>query len=166
MTVKTIGTIPLELVSPVAVDKSFGFPKNWKKSCYSYDGVVDNEDWDKSTPGFSRVVSIVERAGYRRRQCRGYGEVSFARVQGSAKFHEDRGYGLVASCLIWHSETDGRHDAIKRLYDNEPELITLKGFVSVDVGDVFIFNADNYHAWLNNGISILAQITIAKQKND
>lgn len=69
-------------------------------------------------------------------------------VNGSAYVHTDNGYGIMAITLI---DSAG-----------ETELITRHGGTRGSVGDVIIFNTDEWHAWISHGPCALAGICVRR----
>jgi hypothetical protein len=175
MTATRIGSVDQSLIKDVdTVIRSFAFNERWTKpDKFGLEGIIDNHPVSVEVPGIKEVKRVLSEAYFKPRKCRGYESVSVTRVQGSARFHDDQGYGCVASCLIYHSSSvvhtfDAyRHPkGAPHIYeDSRPQLVTLKDFLDIDLGDIFVFNANRYHAWINNGISILAQLTVKKQNH-
>lgn len=166
MTVKRIGSINPSLISDRGeLLKSFPFKERWTvPDKFGLEGVVDSEGIESTdSRGFAELKRVLSEVGLTPRKCRNYDSLGFIRVQGSARFHDDQGLGRIACCLIHHSDavrySDDGYRA--RLYpDHMPQLATLNDFLDIDIGDVFVFNANKYHAWINNGVSVLAQITV------
>jgi hypothetical protein len=169
MTVKRIGSINPSLISDrCELLKSFPFKERWTvPDSFGLEGVVDSEDIESTdSRGFAELKRVLSEVGLTLRKCRNYDSLGFIRVQGSARFHDDQGLGHIACCLIHHSDVFRYSDKSyrARLYpDNMPQLATLNDFLDIDIGDVFVFNANKYHAWINNGVSVLAQITVKRQ---
>lgn len=169
MTIKRIGSIDHSLIiDRNELFKSFPFNGRWTTpDRFGLEGVVDSEGVESGDPrGFIELKRILSTVGLIPRKCRHYDSIGFIRVQGSAKFQDDQGLGHIACCLIHHSDVFRYSDKSyrARLYpDNMPQLATLNDFLDIDIGDVFVFNANKYHAWINNGVSVLAQITVKKQ---
>ena len=92
--------------------------------------------------------------GYRRRRCESYDSLSLTFIDGACCWHTDPGFGLVACWLIYNENSSG----------DEPQLITRHGPLNVKEGDLFIFNADQGHAWVSNGACVMVMATIAKQR--
>jgi hypothetical protein len=69
-------------------------------------------------------------------------------VNGSAYVHTDNDYGIMAITLI---DSGG-----------ETELITRHGGTRMRVGDVVVFNTDEWHAWISHGPCALAGICVRR----
>lgn len=69
-------------------------------------------------------------------------------VNGSAYVHKDNDFGVLGIALI-----DSGND--------ETELITRHGGVRMCVGDVVVFDSDEWHAWISHGPCALASICVA-----
>jgi hypothetical protein len=104
---------------------------------------------------FPKLVKLAAAAGYVPHDAQIYASVNFLPVNGSIKWHTDTGSGINVACL-----------AVLEDYSLGalPELITRHGAQELRQGDVFVFNADKGHAWISNDFSVLASITVRKQR--
>jgi hypothetical protein len=69
-------------------------------------------------------------------------------VNGSAFVHTDDDYGVMAIALI---------DSV-----GEAELLTCHGGTRMTVGDVVVFDSDEWHAWISHGPCALAGICVQR----
>ena len=69
-------------------------------------------------------------------------------VNGSAYVHKDQDYGIWAITLIDSAD--------------ETELITRHGGTRMSVGDVVVFDTDEWHAWIGPGPCALAGICVRR----
>jgi hypothetical protein len=116
------------------------------------EGEIDSRyinGWD-SAPFYEHL----RQYGYRARKCYKYGDLTLTFVNGSARWHDDPGFGLVA-CWLVHSGNDLGYDA---------QLITRDGGWDMIQGDLCVFNADKGHAWLSNEVCVMVMATLAKLK--
>lgn len=115
-------------------------------------GEIDSTPLDPCLTNLNLFYDHLERCGYRRRQCYRYATLSFTYVNGSARWHDDPGFGHVV-CWLLYTENPARIDA---------QLITRHGPLDMRVGDLCIFDANKPHAWLSNGICVMLMMTVAK----
>lgn len=94
-----------------------------------------------------------------RDNCKFYGTRQIILVSGSVGEHRDEGLGLVLSWLIYQKPLKGKTAANHSCY-----LQTRNGEHAVTLGDIFLFNATHYHAWMSNFDCALAQITVSKSR--
>ena len=94
-----------------------------------------------------------------RDECKFYGTRQIILVSGSVAEHRDEGLGLVLSWLIYQKPLKGKTAAEYSCY-----LQTGNGEHAVTLGDVFLFNATQRHAWMSNFDCALAQITVSKPR--
>ena len=96
--------------------------------------------------------------------------VAAALAQPETVGHQVTAKRAIESCLAQRDEVVAafiaKHgfqpeDAIQ---GDEPQLITRHGPLNVKEGDLFIFNADQGHAWVSNGACVMVMATIAKQR--
>lgn len=117
---------------------------------YSDRGEIDNIDitgWDAAA-----FFDHLRSCGYRSRDCRKYQPLSLTFVDGACRWHTDPGFGIVA-CWLVHSENPLGIDA---------QLITKRGPVDMRVGDLCVFDADQGHAWMSNGVCVMVMATISR----
>lgn len=107
---------------------------------------LDSDSWD-SKPFFD----YLRKHGYRSRDCQRYGSLSLTYVNGSCRWHDDPGFGLVACWLIYS----------ENLWGNDAQLVTRHGPVDIREGRLCIFDANQGHAWLSNGVCVMVMATIA-----
>lgn len=95
-----------------------------------------------------------------------YGDYTFVPIVGSVPSHTDEGLGWLLNWMPFAREASNTIGGIS-MKDEDPELITSssarknsKPFF-IKPGAIFIFNAEEYHAWLYNGQAVLIQGTIA-----
>ena len=89
--------------------------------------------------------------GYRPRECVAYPSLTLTYVKGACPWHVDPGFGLVACWLVYDDNEIGY----------EPQLITKHGPLEMRTGDLCVFDANQGHAWLGNGTSVMVMATIA-----
>lgn len=90
----------------------------------------------------------------------GYQPAEVLRIDGAVGAHTDVGLGLVLNWFL------GFYDPYETYLgsDDHPSLATPWGLLSIKVGDVFLFNADELHSWVHNGSCFLAQMTVSKSR--
>lgn len=112
------------------------------------DGEIDSHEisgWDDA-PFYQHLHDC----GYKRRNCKFYTSLSLTYVNGACRWHDDPGFGVVA-CWLLHSDND---------FSNDAQLITRYGPLDMRVGDLCVFDADQGHAWLSNGICVMVMATV------
>lgn len=106
-------------------------------------------------PPFDRLEAFLNTKGYTiRKSLNYYASCSLTYVSGCIEWHDDLGYGISASVLLYQNKRKG--------YDNFCQLLTRHGGLSLRIGDVFVFDASKKHAWLSNVDCLLAMMTIKK----
>lgn len=109
--------------------------------------VIGPDLWDPTEFG-----GYLAHHGYRTRYCEKYSPLTLTWVNGSAKWHTDPGFGLVACWLLFDSDP-GFYDA---------QLISSHGPLDMRTGDICVFDANQGHAWLSNGVSVMLMATVAR----
>jgi len=141
---------PLTLAQPAITAPPWG---HCVELCKGLDlGEIDTIPLDPCLTDLDLFSDHLERCGYRRRQCHRYATLSFTYVNGSARWHDDPGFGPVV-CWLLYTENPLGCDA---------QLITRHGPLDMRVGDLCIFDANKPHAWLSNGICVMLMMTVAK----
>lgn len=92
----------------------------------------------------------------------GYRPAEVIRINGAVGAHRDLGLGLVLNWFIGFCEPYPTYLG----EDDSPWLATPWGLLSIKVGDVFLFNADELHSWVHNGSCFLAQMTVSKPRTN
>jgi hypothetical protein len=115
-------------------------------------GEIDNRIIDPSLWKSSAFFDYLHTFGYRPRKCKRYDSLSLTFVNGSCRWHTDPGFGLVA-CWLLHSDNDFGDDA---------QLVTRFGPTDMAVGDLCVFDSDQGHAWLSNGICVMVMATVSR----
>jgi len=106
-------------------------------------------------PPFDRLEVFLNTKGYTfRKSLNYYASCSLIYVSGCIEWHDDPGYGVCASVLLYQNKRKG--------YDNFCQLLTRHGGLSLRIGDVFVFDANKGHAWLGNVDCLLAMMTTKK----
>jgi hypothetical protein len=143
------------ILLPELTPKREDLPKRIKTEAQKCElGTIDSEGFSKDEHCFPRLLEHLDRYGYSFRSFKTYyAPITYTWVKGSACEHTDPGFGKVAGWLIYD----------KRINYNPPELMTRHGSTPVRVGDIVIFNSDLPHAWLSNGVCILAMVQIKKK---
>lgn len=106
------------------------------------------------------LVAIAEENGFFPKQVSFYGSRDIIAVRGSVDYHVDDGLGFCLSLLAWADPLTG--DGIA--YGPAASLAGPTKSVSVEVGDVFVFDGNRPHAWITNCNCILAQLTVGKRR--
>lgn len=141
---------PLMLTKPAVTAPPWG---RCVELCKELDlGEVDNLTLHPGGAGLDRFFDHVKKCGYKQRDCRRYSPLTFTYVNGSARWHDDPGFGPVV-CWLLYTENPLGIDA---------QLITRHGPLDMRVGDLCIFDANKPHAWLSNGICVMLMMTVAK----
>jgi hypothetical protein len=96
-------------------------------------------------------LKSVHRTGYVGGPC------SVIPVLGSVGWHEDPGLGTVLNWVVHIEVLNGY-----RTYDfDRAELLTKHGSLGLKPGGVFLFDANQGHAWLSNCACVILQATVA-----
>jgi hypothetical protein len=91
---------------------------------------------------------VLHARGLKRRPSSRYTLPSVTTVSGSVHFHTDYGMGWVALWFTHHKQPkNGSLDGPMAT------LITPSDSFELHIGGCCVFNADDYHAWMCNGIS-------------
>lgn len=101
------------------------------------------------------IIKAAKNNGYKYANDRlHYSNHSYDIINGAVGWHKDPGLGKVALALLnnGHNDTSGC------------QLITKHGALNVHQGDVFVFNADEDHAWISNSWCIVATVTVSKSR--
>lgn len=77
----------------------------------------------------------------------------------STGWHNDKGLGHVLSWILCYKDFEGICEL------SSAQLITRNAVLDLNVGDVFVFNADVGHAWLSNSMYLMAQMPVKPIKN-
>jgi hypothetical protein len=114
-------------------------------------GEIDNNPisaigWDADP-----FLDHLRNCGWRFRECKKYTSLSLTFVNGSCRWHDDPGFGVVA-CWLVYSENPFSDDA---------QLVTRHGPLDMREGDLCVFDADQGHAWLSNAVCVMVMVTIA-----
>jgi hypothetical protein len=106
-------------------------------------------------------------SGFKPRKSALYGSGSIIPIVGSIGLHTDPGLGKVL-CWLLYSDFPSHICQHKGMTSNgsylrpKPELITSHGSLQISQGAIFVFNANNGHAWVSNTRCVLAQIPVSK----
>ena len=109
-------------------------------------------------PIISKLVEEIAHEGFKPRKVEWFGQCSILPLTGSVKSHKDAGFGLVINWVLDAKPLD------KSTFDRKAELICGRESIEVDIGDIFVFNANATHAWIYNGTAILAQVAVSKAR--
>lgn len=77
----------------------------------------------------------------------------------STGWHTDNGLGLLLNWLIGLRDIDGFVDLAR------PQLVTRNTVLDLEVGDIFVFNANVGHAWISNSACLLVQMPVSVKKS-
>lgn len=136
--------VGLEIVCP----KNLSTNDTWQLT----EGDVDARGTDPKN--LAMLVHVADRAGYSlATRLSVYPAAAYLAANGSIKTHTDKSSGLNVACLI----------AAEKHWD-KPELLTRHGALEIDLGDVFVFNADLPHAWLSNDFCVLSSIQVKRRR--
>jgi len=113
-----------------------------------------------------RVLSALREKGwdYSNRRTP-YGNEDITLAGGSIMPHDDPGWGAVAILPLAFSGGYLGHPRIKELgidADEEFSLVTKHGWVIGRTGDIIIFNADVWHAWVCNRCCAMYSLTVKR----
>jgi hypothetical protein len=90
---------------------------------------------------FPALIKLAEQNGYQYKST-GVMEVPhFLPINGSVNCHTDPDYGITVACLV-HDEGS--------FYANS-ELVCKYGAMTLGKGDVFVFDACEWHGWISHG---------------
>jgi hypothetical protein len=103
---------------------------------------------------------VAEENGFFPKEIRFYGSRDIIAVRGSVDYHTDDGLGLCLSLLAWADPLVD--DGVA--FGSAAFLAGPTKSVSVDVGDIFVFDGNRHHAWISNCNCILAQLTVGKRR--
>jgi len=79
-------------------------------------------------------------------------------LAGSVGWHTDEGIGLILNWIIHKTSLSRKVDP------NDMQLIYPNGAIDVRLGDVFLFNGNQGHAWCSNNRCTLVQMTVIKTR--
>lgn len=129
-------------------------PKEFLQREYEL-GEVYAYEADPSKYHISKLLEVAKQRGYVKKAKQPfYLDPSITVTNGSIGWHNDPGIGKVATLLLYES----------KLYDEPAALITKHGVLYVKPGDIFVFDANQFHAWLSNSLCIFAQACVKKNK--
>lgn len=106
--------------------------------------------------------------GFKPRKSALYGPGSIIPIVGSIGWHTDPGLGSVMCWLLYSDfpshicQHNGMTSNSSYLRPGKPGLITSHGSLEISQGAIFVFNANNGHAWVSNTRCVLAQIPVSK----
>lgn len=111
--------------------------------------IIDISFWDPA-PFFNAL----QDRNYRKQECQKYAPLTLTYIDGSARWHDDPGFGVVA-CWLVYSENPCGFDA---------QLITAHGALDLRENELCIFDANQGHAWISNGVCVMVMATVAPIK--
>lgn len=130
-------------------------------SFYS-DNTWDGEIDPIALPFDNEWISSLLRAGephrlkYKRQSA--YTGCCFLPLYLSTVYHADAGLGLVLNWLIDVSSFCGHRTSFS------PQIAVQGKSLDLDVGDVFIFNANLDHCWISNHRCMLVQVPVSRSR--
>lgn len=139
------------LLDPVHIPTP-DFVEQIRQSRLSDSGRPDTDEINQDLWDPSLFFEHLRKHGYRQRECNHYESLSLTFLNGSCCWHTDPGYGLVA-CWLIYSENH---------WDYEAELITKSGPVPMREFNLCVFDADQGHAWISNGVCVMVTATVSK----
>lgn len=107
-------------------------------------------------PG-ATMLRIMRRLGMSRRLCHYYSDFSLLALNGSVGVHDDPGLGLILNWIVADINPSNIEPEIVAI---SPKNTQRKYNLQLAVGDIFLFDADQPHAWVSNGESILVQVSV------
>jgi hypothetical protein len=142
---------PVELQGPCMV-KVPPMEKALIKAHKEHEGEIDSlvispDLWDPT-----EFAGYLAHHGYRRRESERYSSLTLTWVNGSAKWHTDPGFGLVVCWLLFDSDPG---------FDGA-QLVTRHGPLNMRMGDICVFDANQGHAWISNGVSVMLMVTVSR----
>lgn len=117
-------------------------------------GEIDSKSMDVSFWDSASFFKALQDRNYRKRECQKYAPLTLTYIDGSARWHTDPGFGLVA-CWLVYSENYPGFDA---------QLITTRKPLDLRENDLCIFDSDQGHAWISNGVCVMVMATVAPIK--
>ena len=123
-----------------------------KKAYQNNEGEIDSDAISASS--CVDILKHLEDCGYKQRECQKYSPLTLTYVNGSCRWHDDHGFGLVA-CWLLYSENFMGDDA---------QLITRHGPLDMREGDLCVFDANQGHAWISNGVCVMFMATVKRSQ--
>jgi hypothetical protein len=136
------------MIKPPSLEQAFIKVHRNSEGEIDSDSIAQHE-WD-ATP----FLEYLRLQGLKYRECQIYSPITLTYVNGSARWHDDPGFGPVACWLLFESDP-GMDGA---------QLITQRGPINLRTGDVCVFDANQGHAWLCNGVAIMVMVTVSPIK--
>jgi hypothetical protein len=122
--------------------------------------VITYEPVARDAACYLAAIAPLEKAGFFPRKDR-WGLPDFTAVAGSVASHEDGGLGLVLSWIVYAKPLGtlgyGAHGC-------DAEILTHHGNLGLSLGDIFLFNADQLHAWNSNYACVLLQVAVGRRR--
>lgn len=120
-------------------------------------GEIEPSQLIPSDPMCASLLALLPVYGLKKRDPRWYGSPTFLQLKGSVGMHKDSGFGNVLSWFVKKQTIGGEYAD-----DESVQLITKSADpLNLEVGDVFIFNANYDHAWISNFDCMLLQVAVS-----
>jgi hypothetical protein len=150
------------------------FNKEQKKILKEFAGTLMDGEIDSGNrvdlPGYQKVrehmLSLLEKEGWSYSDRRVmYANEDLTVVGGSVVPHIDSSLGMFAVMpLLFNGGSGSRHWDRRDALIGEFSLATAHGHVIGTLGDIMVFNADVWHAWICNQCCVMYSMTVKKKR--